>query len=72
MEEPTNTRRLIPVTKWGDDHSWPSVSGLRHLIFYRDTNGFAMCVVKLGRNVLIDEKKFFEWVDAHNQFKIAS
>lgn len=53
--------RLIPVTKWNEFHTWPPIGGLRHLIFYENTNGFNHCVVRIGRRVLIDEVKFFEW-----------
>ena len=56
-------RRLIPVTKWNEYHPWPPIGGLRHLIFYENQNGFAHCVVRLGRRVLIDEERFFEWAD---------
>lgn len=56
-------RRLIPVTKWCDFHSWPPIGGLRHLIFYENTNGFKHCIVRIGRRVLIDENKFFEWTE---------
>lgn len=56
-------RKLIPVTKWNDFHVWPPIGGLRHLIFYEETNGFKHCVVRLGRRVLIDESKFFEWAE---------
>lgn len=56
-------KRLIPVTKWNEYHPWPPVGGLRHLIFFEKKNGFAHCVVRLGRRVLIDEERFFEWAD---------
>ena len=72
MKKEETTRKLIPVPQWNDHHLWPPIGGLRHLIFNKDTNGFAMCVVKLGRSVLIDEEKFFEWVDTYNEFKKAS
>lgn len=55
--------RLIPVTQWKDYHPWPPIGGLRHLIFFEKTNGFKHCVVRLGRRVLINEDKFFEWVE---------
>ena len=55
--------RLIPVTQWKDYHPWPPIGGLRHLIFFEETNGFKHCVVRLGRRVLINEDKFFEWVE---------
>jgi hypothetical protein len=58
-------RRLIPVTKWGEYYPWPPIGGLRHLIFYENTNGFAHCIVRIGRRVLIDEAKFFEWTGNH-------
>lgn len=56
--------RLIPVTKWPDYHVWPPIGGLRHLIFYAKTNGFDACIRRVGRRVLIDEAKYFEWVES--------
>ncbi len=53
--------RLIPVPKWNDFHVWPPIGGLRHLIFNEGTNGFSGCLVRVGRRVLIDEDKFFQW-----------
>lgn len=63
---PQKRSRLIPVTKWNDHHQWPPIGGLRHLIFYEQTNGFSECVVRVGRRVLIDEDKFFRWVEKRN------
>ena len=57
-------RRLIPITRWNNFHAWPPVGGLRHLVFHEKTNGFDSCLVRVGRRVLIDEIKFFEWVDS--------
>ncbi len=59
--------RLIPVTKWNDYHSWPTISGLRHLIFFEHTNGFNQCIRRVGRRVVIDEDAFFEWVETTNK-----
>ena len=58
--------RLIPVTDWPSHHSWPPLGGLRHLIFHAESNGFDRVIKRVGRRVLIDEAKFFEWVDAQN------
>ena len=55
--------RLIPVTKWNEYHPWPPIGGLRHLIFNEKTNGFCQCVKRIGRRVLIDENKFFQWAE---------
>ena len=60
----SSSRRLIPLTRWSSFHSWPQVGGLRHLVFYEKTNGFGSCLVRVGRRVLIDEARFFEWVDS--------
>ena len=57
------TPRLIPVTDWNSYHPWPTVAGLRHLIFFGKSNGFDEVVRRIGRRVLIDEAAFFAWVD---------
>ncbi len=70
--------RLIPVTRWNDYHAWPPVGGLRHLIFHSKSrksrggkvvpeNGLDDALVRVGRRVLIDEIKFFEWARAQNR-----
>ncbi|MBX7149422.1 hypothetical protein K1X76_10110 [bacterium] len=59
--------KLIPITKWADFHPWPPVGGMRHLVFNAKRNGFDYCLVKVGRRVLIDEGKFFDWVDAQKK-----
>ncbi|SCA62554.1 Uncharacterized protein SCG7109_AB_00310 [Chlamydiales bacterium SCGC AG-110-M15] len=61
-----NHTRLIPATKWSKYHEWPSIGGLRHLIFNKDENGFYKVVRKAGYRVLIDERKFFEWIEEQN------
>lgn len=59
-----NLTRLIPAHQWNSYHDWPPPGGLRHLIFNADKNGFAPAIKRVGRRVLIDEKKFFECVEA--------
>lgn len=58
--EPRQTR-LIPVSKWNEFHEWPPVGGMRHLIFFRNENGFAKVLKRPNRTWLIDEKAFFKW-----------
>jgi hypothetical protein len=60
-------RRLIPITKWNTYHAWPPVGGLRYLAFNAQNNGFNHCLVKVGRRVLIDETRFFEWIDCQKK-----
>lgn len=64
-----NDNRLIPLTEWNRYHSWPPQGGLRHLVFHESTNGFKDAFVRVGRRVLIDEKKFFDCVMKQNQGK---
>lgn len=42
--------------------------GLRALIFNEHKNGLANsgAIVRIGRKVLIDEAKFFAWVESQN------
>lgn len=54
--------RFIPVSKWNEFHEWPPVGGMRHLIFFRNENGFAKVLKRPNRTWLIDEKAFFKWV----------
>jgi len=46
-----------------------NTGGLRALIFNEHTNGLAKsgAIVRIGRKVLIDEAKFFAWVESQNQ-----
>lgn len=55
--------QLIPVTRWNSHHPWPPIGGLRHLIFFAETNGFKKVIRRVGRRILIDEQAFFAWVD---------
>lgn len=69
MAEHTAATRFIPLTEWPKHHSWPPLGGLRHLVFYADTNGFNRVVRRAGRRVLIDEQAFFSWIEDQNNQK---
>jgi hypothetical protein len=58
---------LITVQQFTRKYPWPSEGGLRWLIFNAKQNGFARCVVRIGRRVLIDEKAFVKWTEAHRE-----
>ena len=68
-EKNKDKTRLIPCTDWAKHHVWPPLGGLRHLIFHAKTNGFEKVIRRVGRRVLIDEKKFFEFVEEKNSSK---
>ncbi len=58
-----SSTRLIPITDWNKYHPWPPLGGLRHMIFHGRKTGFDRCTIKIGRRRLIDEKKFFEFIE---------
>ncbi len=57
---------LVPLTKWPEKHSYPTIRQLRWLVFNEGTNGFSACVVRIGRRVFIEENRFFEWIRMNN------
>jgi hypothetical protein len=61
-EVSSKTTRLIPIGKWNEFHAWPPQGGLRHLVFYANTNGFDKVIRRVGRRILIDENSYFEWI----------
>ena len=58
--------RLIPVSKFDQYHPDPSPAALRWMIF-TNKNGFNCCVVRRGKRVLIDEAKYFKWLEGQNK-----
>lgn len=64
MEDINN--RLIPLTKWNDYHVWPPQGGLRHLVFHSKTKGCEDCFIRVGRRVLVNEKKFLDFIMSNN------
>jgi len=55
----------ITVQQFVERHSWPPIGGLRHLLRQRKSNGLEDCgaVTLVGRRVLINEIKFFNWME---------
>ena len=57
---------LLTVSQFCAKHSFISQGGLRFQIFNADNNGLASfsAIVRMGRKVLIDESRYFEWVES--------
>ncbi|MDO9160896.1 MAG: hypothetical protein Q8N35_06170 [Methylococcaceae bacterium] len=57
------------VQQFAKRHPAFNTGGLRALIFNENSNGLAKsgAIVRIGRKVLIDEAKFFAWVESQNQ-----
>lgn len=50
----------LTVKQFCGKYSYPSISGMRHIIFFKDTNGFREAFFNINKRVLIDAKKFWE------------
>lgn len=58
--------RLLTINQFLLEHPFNTNGGLRALIFNGKNTGFDRVVKRIGRKVLIDENKFFEWVEEKN------
>ncbi len=71
------TKPLATVRQFSEKHPAFSQGALRNLIFLASSrktskgnmpgNGLAIALVRIGRKVLIDEGRFFEWVDQQQE-----
>lgn len=59
----------LTVQQFTSKHTAFNTGGLRSLIFYEHQNGLAKsgAIIRIGRKVLIDEARFFSWVEAQNR-----
>ncbi len=57
------------VNQFTDKHQAFTKGGIRALIFNENQNGLAEsgAIVRMGRKVLINESKFFAWIEGQNQ-----
>ena len=60
------TPNYLTVGQFVNQHPAFNLGGLRSLIFNENTNGLAS-LGAIVRKVLIDESKFFAWVEAQNK-----
>lgn len=56
----------LTVNQLSENHPAFTLGGLRSLIFNESQNGLASSgsIVRIGRKVLIDEAKFFHWIES--------
>lgn len=57
------------IKQFSVSHPAFTEGGLRHLIFHQKTNGLGAsgAIVRIGRRVLINEQKFFRWIEGVNK-----
>ena len=62
---------LLTVSQFCIKHAFITQGGLRFQIFNADNNGLASfsAIVRMGRKVLIDESRYFEWVESLREKK---
>lgn len=70
---PSQARTLSTVRQFSEKHPAFSQGAIRNLIFLAEDrktskgtipgNGLSVALVRIGRKVLIDEARFFEWID---------
>ncbi len=68
------TRTLSTVRQLVERHPAFNEGGVRWAIFNEQTNGLAEsgAILRVGRKVLIDEDRWFAWIDARNGIKSAA
>jgi hypothetical protein len=59
----------LTVSQFVNQHPAFNTGGIRSIIFCANTNGLAEsgAIVRIGRKVLIDENKFFAWVQSQQK-----
>ncbi len=59
----------LTVTQFIEKHIAFKNGGIRALIFNEYSNGLAKsgAIVRIGRKTLIDETKFFTWIESQNK-----
>ncbi|MFL2915357.1 MAG: hypothetical protein ACJZ45_02870 [Nitrospinia bacterium] len=65
---------LLTVSQFCIKHVFITQGGLRFQIFNAGNNGLASsgAIVRMGRKVLIDESRYFEWVESLREKKVVS
>jgi hypothetical protein len=57
----------LTVKQFAEKYDAFTEASLRYYIFHAETNGLSTALRRIGRKILIDENKFFEWIDSHEQ-----
>jgi hypothetical protein len=70
-------RELYTVEQFSSKYPTWTQGALRNLIFLSEdrpnakkpskANGMKVCIIRVGRKLLIDPEKFFEWVNSINE-----
>lgn len=53
---------LLSIADFVKKHAWAREATLRNLVDRKNVNGFSPCVYRLGRKILLDEGRVFEFL----------
>lgn len=71
MENKTQLKDLVPLSKFNEHYDYPTVGALRILIF-KNTYGFQdKCIIKIGSRLYVHIPSFEEWISETNNLKTA-
>jgi hypothetical protein len=61
---PSVRDKFLTVEQFVSKHQCFTIGGVRSYLFFEDTNGLKKsgAIVRIGRKILIDEEKFFNWI----------
>lgn len=65
-ESESNIPKYILVTEWNKYFSYPTIGGLRALIFHADKNGFDKVIRRIPR-LMICVDAYYEWIEEVNR-----
>ena len=65
-----NSCGFVPVSKWNEFYSYPSVKSLRQIIFRKDKNGFTNVLRKINGRLYIAEEDFFKWINEKGKMAV--
>lgn len=58
---------LIPVSKWNEHFTYPTVGAIRQFIFYNTDHFNTRVIRKMGKRLYIKVSAFNEWVESNNK-----
>lgn len=54
---------LVPVSKWNEHFTYPSVGAIRQFIFYNTDDFNSRVIRKMGKRLYINVSAFYKWVE---------
>lgn len=63
MKEQSKT--YLTVNQLAERQQLYSSSGIRHLIWESEKNGFKKCMRRIGKKIFICEEDFYSWIESN-------